>query len=65
YDHSSLIAIVGDNGAGGAHPRAEGGLAGIERRLKAFDGMVAVTSPTGGPTQVTMELPCELSLARI
>jgi signal transduction histidine kinase len=64
YDHSSLIAIVGDNGAGGAHPRAEGGLAGIERRLKAFDGMVAVTSPAGGPTQVTMELPCELSLAR-
>jgi hypothetical protein len=23
-----------------------------------------VTSPAGGPTQVTMELPCELSLAR-
>jgi signal transduction histidine kinase len=64
YDHGRLIAIVGDNGAGGAHPRAEGGLAGIERRLNAFDGMVAVTSPVGGPTQVTMELPCELSLAR-
>jgi signal transduction histidine kinase len=64
YDHGSLIAIVGDNGTGGAHPRAEGGLAGIERRLNAFDGMVAVTSPAGGPTQVTMELPCELSLAR-
>jgi signal transduction histidine kinase len=65
YDHGRLIAIVGDNGAGGAHPRAEGGLAGIERRLNAFDGMVAVTSPAGGPTQVTVELPCELSLARI
>jgi hypothetical protein len=26
--------------------------------------MVAVTSPPGGPTQVTMELPCALSLAR-
>jgi signal transduction histidine kinase len=64
YDHGRLIAIVGDNGAGGAHPRAGGGLQGIERRLNAFDGMVAVTSPAGGPTQVTMELPCELSLAR-
>ena len=64
YDHGRLIAIVGDNGAGGARPRAEGGLAGIERRLNAFDGVVAVTSPAGGPTQVTMELPCELSLAR-
>ena len=64
YDHSNLIAIVGDNGGGGAQPRTAGGLAGMERRLAAFDGMVAVTSPAGGPTQVTMELPCELSLAR-
>ena len=64
YDHGRLVAIVGDNGAGGAHPRADGGLQGIERRLNAFDGMVAVTSPAGGPTQVTMELPCELSLVR-
>ena len=64
YDHGRLIALVGDDGAGGAHPRAGGGLQGIERRLHAFDGTVAVTSPAGGPTQVTMELPCELSLAR-
>ena len=65
YDHGRLVAIVGDNGTGGARPDDGGGLAGIERRLNAFDGMVAVTSPDGGPTQVTMELPCELSLARI
>ena len=64
YDQCRLIAIVGDNGTGGAQPRAGGGLQGIERRLNAFDGTVAVTSPAGGPTQVTMELPCELSLAR-
>ena len=64
YEPGRLIAIVGDNGTGGAAPRADGGLRGIERRLSAFDGMVAVTSPIGGPTQVTMELPCELSLAR-
>jgi len=64
YDHGRLVAIVGDNGAGGANPRAGGGLQGIERRLNAFDGTVAVTSPAGGPTQVTMELTCELSLAR-
>jgi signal transduction histidine kinase len=64
YEPGKLVAIVGDNGTGGAAPRADGGLRGIERRLTAFDGMVAVTSPIGGPTQVTMELPCELSLAR-
>jgi signal transduction histidine kinase len=65
YEPGKLVAIVGDNGAGGAVPRPDGGLRGIERRLSAFDGMVAVTSPAGGPTQVTMELPCELSAARI
>ncbi len=59
-----LIAIIGDDGAGGAVPRIGGGLRGIERRLAAFDGVIAVTSPVGGPTVVTLELPCELSLAR-
>ncbi|MGO9220812.1 MAG: sensor domain-containing protein [Streptosporangiaceae bacterium] len=59
-----LIAIIGDDGVGGAVPRIGGGLRGIERRLAAFDGVIAVTSPVGGPTVVTMELPCELSLAR-
>jgi signal transduction histidine kinase len=64
YAHGTLVAIVGDNGAGGASPRAGGGLHGIEQRLAAFDGVLAVTSPPGGPTLVTMELPCELCLAR-
>ena len=65
-DHNAgkLVALVGDNGAGGAHVGADGGLRGIERRLAAFDGVLAVTSPAGGPTVLTMELPCELSLAR-
>jgi signal transduction histidine kinase len=64
YEDGRMVVIVGDNGTGGAAPRDGGGLRGIERRLSAFDGMVAVTSPIGGPTQVTMELPCELSSAR-
>jgi signal transduction histidine kinase len=59
-----LIAIVGDNGTGGADPAAGSGLRGVEQRLAAFDGVIAVTSPPGGPTLVTMELPCELSWAR-
>ncbi|HEX5288179.1 MAG TPA: sensor domain-containing protein [Streptosporangiaceae bacterium] len=59
-----LVAIIGDNGTGGADPRAGSGLRGIEQRLAAFDGVIAVTSPAGGPTVVTMELPCALSLAR-
>ena len=40
------------------------GLRGIERRLAAFDGILAISSPPGGPTAVTMEIPCELSLPK-
>jgi signal transduction histidine kinase len=64
YADDRLIAIVGDNGTGGADPAAGSGLRGVEQRLAAFDGVIAVTSPPGGPTLVTMELPCELSWAR-
>ncbi len=64
YHSGKLVAIVGDNGTGAAVLRPGGGLRGVERRLAAFDGVLAVTSPAGGPTLVTMELPCELSLAR-
>ncbi|WP_309237367.1 sensor domain-containing protein [Actinomadura sp. BRA 177] len=60
-----LLMIVGDDGTGGADPGAGGGMRGIERRLAAFDGTMAVTSPPGGPTVVTMELPCALSSPKI
>jgi signal transduction histidine kinase len=53
---------VTDNGHGGAIDPARGtGLRGIERRLAAFDGVLAISSPPGGPTAVTMEIPCALS----
>jgi signal transduction histidine kinase len=52
---------VTDNGRGGADPARGSGLSGIERRLAPFDGILAVSSPPGGPTAVTMEIPCALS----
>ena len=55
---------VADNGHGGADPARGSGLRGIERRLTAFDGILAISSPPGGPTAVTMEIPCELSLPK-
>ncbi|WP_243713104.1 sensor domain-containing protein [Actinomadura sp. 6K520] len=62
-EHSDgrLLMIIGDDGTGGADPARGSGMRGIERRLAAFDGTMAVTSPPGGPTVVTMELPCALS----
>ncbi|RKS77289.1 signal transduction histidine kinase [Actinomadura pelletieri DSM 43383] len=60
-----LLMIVGDDGTGGADLANGSGMRGIERRLAAFDGTMAVTSPPGGPTVVTMELPCALSSPKI
>ncbi|MEU4741655.1 histidine kinase [Actinosynnema sp. NPDC023658] len=48
---------VADDGVGGADP-AGGGLAGLSRRVLALDGAFGVTSPVGGPTVITAELPC-------
>ncbi|MDA0633356.1 sensor histidine kinase [Nonomuraea sp. MCN248] len=53
----NLRITVTDDGWGGADPAKGSGLSGIERRLAAFDGVMAVHSPPGGPTTVTMELP--------
>ena len=53
-----LRISVTDNGKGGAVIGAGTGLAGVERRLGTFDGVLAVSSPAGGPTMVTMEIPC-------
>ncbi|MFD3440904.1 sensor histidine kinase [Streptomyces sp. NPDC058685] len=60
YADGSLRIAVTDNGGGGARIGAGSGLSGIERRLGTFDGVLAVSSPAGGPTMVTMEIPCEL-----
>ncbi|MFD5042037.1 sensor histidine kinase [Streptomyces sp. NPDC058377] len=56
-----LRISVTDNGRGGASVGGGSGLSGIERRLGTFDGVLAVSSPAGGPTMVTMEIPCALS----
>jgi signal transduction histidine kinase len=52
---------VSDDGAGGADLQQGSGLRGVERRLSTFDGIMAVSSPPGGPTMIVMEVPCELS----
>ncbi|WP_242422719.1 sensor histidine kinase, partial [Frankia torreyi] len=51
--------VVGDDGAGGARidPEGGGGLAGLVDRVRTVDGWLAATSPPGGPTAVTVDLP--------
>ncbi|MFD5103164.1 sensor histidine kinase [Streptomyces albidochromogenes] len=56
-----LRVCVTDDGQGGAAAGKGSGLSGVERRLGTFDGVLAVSSPAGGPTMVTMEIPCALS----
>ena len=64
HSDGGLTMVVTDDGAGGADPDSGTGLRGIERRLAAFDGTMVLSSPHGGPTVITMELPCALSSPR-
>ncbi|PSK93765.1 signal transduction histidine kinase [Murinocardiopsis flavida] len=61
HGRGRMVMVVGDNGTGGATAAPGTGLDGIRRRLSAFDGTMSLVSPKGGPTIVTMELPCVLS----
>src|SRR5581483_6215385 len=61
HDGRTLRITITDDGRGGASLDGGSGLRGIERRIGTFDGILALSSPVGGPTIVTMELPCALS----
>jgi signal transduction histidine kinase len=61
FDDGRLRIEVVDDGVGGAVTAPGSGLAGIRRRLAAFDGTMTVTSPKGGPTAIALEVPCASS----
>ncbi|MDT0450768.1 sensor histidine kinase [Streptomyces hesseae] len=61
HDGATLTITVTDEGRGGAEVSGGTGLLGVRRRLGTFDGTLALHSPRGGPTTVTMEIPCALS----
>jgi signal transduction histidine kinase len=61
HNDGRLRIEVTDFGLGGTDPAAGSGLAGVEKRLAAFDGIMAISSPPGGPTIVVLEVPCALS----
>jgi signal transduction histidine kinase len=57
-----LRMVVRDDGRGGATVNPVGwsssGLAGLADRVGAVDGQLSIASPPGGPTTVTVDLPC-------
>ncbi|MDH6580223.1 sensor histidine kinase [Kitasatospora sp. MAP5-34] len=55
-----LRVIVIDDGIGGADPVGGTGLLGLTQRVSSVDGTFTISSPVGGPTRITVELPCEL-----
>ena len=52
-----LRVRVSDDGCGGAQVEARGGLAGLAERIGTVDGRLQLSSPPGGPTVITVELP--------
>jgi len=52
-----LVLTVRDNGTGGARVVPGGGLSGLRERVQTVDGQLAVLSPPGGPTTITITLP--------
>jgi signal transduction histidine kinase len=52
-----LVLCVTDDGAGGARMGPGGGLAGLAGRVSTVDGTLAIASPAGGPTVITVDLP--------
>ncbi|RFU42964.1 sensor histidine kinase [Actinomadura logoneensis] len=55
-----LHVTVADDGRGGASFDRGTGLRGLARRVNSVDGTFRITSPEGGPTILTVELPCAL-----
>jgi signal transduction histidine kinase len=53
-----LRVVVADDGHGGATLEPDGGLRGLAQRAAAVDGTLTLDSPPGGPTTITVELPC-------
>jgi signal transduction histidine kinase len=54
----TLHVEVEDNGVGGASTTDGGGLAGLADRASSVEGTLTVSSPPGGPTVVSAEIPC-------
>jgi len=55
---SRLVIEVRDDGVGGADASLGTGLQGLRERVDGLGGSLHVVSPDGGPTTISVELPC-------
>ncbi|NUP40796.1 MAG: sensor histidine kinase [Streptomyces sp.] len=55
---TTLLVVIRDDGVGGARIGGGTGLSGLAKRVASVDGTLSVDSPAGGPTVITVELPC-------
>lgn len=55
---SRLVIEVRDDGIGGADASRGTGLQGLRERVDGLGGTIHVVSPGGGPTTISVELPC-------
>lgn len=62
-DDAALTVAVRDYGVGGADPARGNGLWGITRRLETIDARLDVTSPVGGPTEISITMPAKAILS--
>lgn len=55
----SLAVVVTDDGIGGADPAHGTGISGLIQRIQSVEGTLTLDSPPGGPTIISVKLPCE------
>ncbi|MGW1372864.1 sensor histidine kinase [Streptomyces sp. NPDC002446] len=55
-----LRVVIADDGMGGADPSKGSGLKGLVQRVRSVDGTFRMSSPVGGPTMMSVELPCPM-----
>ena len=58
YAAGTLTVRVRDDGRGGADPDGGTGLTRLGDRVSVVDGRLSLSSPSGGPTVLTVEIPC-------
>jgi signal transduction histidine kinase len=59
--HSVLRLRITDDGIGGADQSRGSGLTGLGQRVSTVDGLLDLSSPPGGPTVATVDLPLRAS----